>query len=109
MKIFRIVAAVMMLLFAALQYNDPDPLFWMVIYGLTSAVCFLSIKLKSKFFIVSSLVLSIVFLGYAGYNWPSTWMGFEQTIPPSLDAEKARESVGFIIAALFIAIAIIKR
>jgi len=109
MKIFRIFGAVAMLLFAAVQYNDPDPIWWMIIYGMTGVMCLLSITLKSNFFRIVTMICGLLFLVYSAYNWPSQWLGFDQTNPPSLDVEQARESVGLIIAAALLFIAVIKR
>ena len=39
MKIFNIVFSVLFVLFAALQYNDPDPYIWMPIYLYTAILC----------------------------------------------------------------------
>ncbi|MCG8388879.1 MAG: transmembrane 220 family protein, partial [Cytophagales bacterium] len=33
MKIIKLALALIFIAFAALQYNDPDPLLWMFIYG----------------------------------------------------------------------------
>lgn len=42
MRIFNLVLAVMFVIFAFLQVNDPDPLIWIAIYGLTAATCVLA-------------------------------------------------------------------
>lgn len=39
MRIVNLVLAVMFLLFAFVQVNDPDPLIWILIYGLVAATC----------------------------------------------------------------------
>ena|SRR5688572_20542369 len=39
LKILNGFLAVLFLLFAALQYNDPDPGVWMLVYGAMSIVC----------------------------------------------------------------------
>ncbi|MFY0654553.1 MAG: transmembrane 220 family protein [Cyclobacteriaceae bacterium] len=42
MKILKLFFGVLFLTFVIVQYNDPDPLLWMVIYGIVSAMFFLS-------------------------------------------------------------------
>jgi hypothetical protein len=38
MKIVKIVFVILFLIAGALQYNDPDPLLWMAIYGFAAGV-----------------------------------------------------------------------
>jgi len=44
MKIFNWFFIVTFIIFAGLQYNDPDPYVWMPIYLYAGALCWLSIK-----------------------------------------------------------------
>jgi len=37
----NLVVAAFFVLFTLVQYNDPDPLLWMIIYGLTALACVL--------------------------------------------------------------------
>jgi hypothetical protein len=46
MKTFNLVAVVLFVLFAALQYNDPDPYIWIPIYVVSAYVCFQTYKGK---------------------------------------------------------------
>ncbi|MFT4762658.1 MAG: hypothetical protein ACI9XO_000513 [Paraglaciecola sp.] len=39
MKITNIVLCILFLLFAAVQFNDPDPWIWVALYTLVAAVC----------------------------------------------------------------------
>lgn len=39
MRIFNFVLAVMFLVFAFLQINDPDPVLWILIYGIMAVFC----------------------------------------------------------------------
>ena len=39
--ILNLVVAVCFALFVLAQYNDPDPLFWMVVYGVAALACVL--------------------------------------------------------------------
>jgi hypothetical protein len=49
-RIFNLVFVGVFLLFAALQYNDPDPWLWVPIYGYASLVCFLYARGKRPHF-----------------------------------------------------------
>lgn len=46
MKFFNYFFIFVFIVFAALQYNDPDPYVWMPIYLYAATICWLSIKLK---------------------------------------------------------------
>ncbi|MFN4808776.1 MAG: transmembrane 220 family protein [Bacteroidota bacterium] len=46
MKMFNLVAAILFVLFAGLQYNDPDPYIWIPIYVVSAYVCFQTYKGK---------------------------------------------------------------
>jgi Transmembrane family 220, helix len=59
----------MFLFFASLQINDPDPIVWILIYGLMAVACVLS-----AFGIHSTWMMLIQALGYLIYTvllWPS--------------------------------------
>lgn len=42
MKVLNLLLAVMFLLFAFVQINDPDPVLWILIYGLMAVACVLA-------------------------------------------------------------------
>ena len=44
MKLFNIIFIVLFILFAAVQYNDPNPYLWMPIYLYAAYLCYESIK-----------------------------------------------------------------
>ena len=46
MKIFNIIFAILFIVFAALQYNDPDPYIWIPIYLVSAFVCYQTYKGK---------------------------------------------------------------
>ena len=46
MKRFNLVFAVLFVVFAVLQYNDPDPYVWIPIYLVSAYVCFQNFKGK---------------------------------------------------------------
>ncbi len=54
-KIINLSLAALFVLFAALQYNDPDPFHWMALYFFTALVC--------------------VFAAYRRYNIYVLWLG----------------------------------
>ncbi|MEY2586638.1 MAG: hypothetical protein RLY11_487 [Bacteroidota bacterium] len=46
MKLFNITFTVLFILFAALQYNDPDPYLWIPIYLASAFLCYQTFKGK---------------------------------------------------------------
>jgi hypothetical protein len=44
MKAFNLVWCILFVLFAALQYNDPDPYVWMPIYLYAAILCWLAFR-----------------------------------------------------------------
>ena len=74
MKILNSVLAVMFILFAAVQYNDPDPYIWMPIYLLPAAVCgFAAVGrvFDRRVILAGMVVLGIYAISYLPdfFNW----------------------------------------
>lgn len=63
MKAFNVVFIIVFIIFAALQYNDPDPYIWMPIYLYGAWLCYQAYhkKYNSKLYIAGF----VVYLGYA--------------------------------------------
>ena len=66
MKIFNGFFCFTFIVFAALQYNDPDPYLWMPIYLYTATLCFLAIR--NKFYPKAYVAGIIVYACYAVYK-----------------------------------------
>lgn len=65
MKIFNIFFCLVFILFAGLQYNDPDPYIWVPIYLYTAVLCFEAAR--KKFHRGAYLIGILVYLVYATY------------------------------------------
>ena len=63
MKLFNLIFCIFFILFAALQYNDPDPWLWIPIYLYAAVLCWLAFK--GKFFPKAYLLGIFGYLGYA--------------------------------------------
>jgi hypothetical protein len=99
MRIFAIVMAVIFVIFAALQVNDPDPFLWIPIYLYVALLSILYYRGK-----VSTLVLWVsaaVYLAGAIYMWPAHWAGvaLDQGMK-TVDIEHGRESLGLGLCVL---------
>jgi len=62
MRIFNFLLAVMFLLFAFLQLNDPDPVVWILIYGSMAVYCILAMyEFYSRKFMLAWIVLLVAY------------------------------------------------
>jgi hypothetical protein len=105
MKIVKIFLAVLFLLFALVQINDPDPLLWILIYGAMVVISVMSIfhRYPTGVMIVMAagylIMTTIYFPGFA------TWLGssdryllFDDLAKMQFPyIEEAREFLGLII------------
>ena len=67
MKIVNIFFCVIFIIFAALQYNDPDPYIWIPIYLYAAVLC--ALAAKNKFYPVAYWIGIIVYGLYAAYEF----------------------------------------
>ena len=107
MKIFNIFFCVVFIVFAALQYNDPDPYVWMPIYLYAAALCWLASR--QKFYPKAYLIGIAAYTVYAVYkvfdangliDWITKHHG--ENIAETMKAEKpwieeTREFFGLVI------------
>ena len=112
MKIFNIVFAILFLGFAALQYNDPDPLVWISIYMAMFAVCLLAFKQRN--YKILTVILALVYIGYAAMLTPALrawWQSEDRSLLfddlakmqfPYI--EETREFLGLLICLVVLAI-----
>ncbi len=107
MKIFNLFFCIIFILFAALQYNDPDPYVWMPIYLYAAVLCWLAFK--SKFFPLAYIAGIVVYAIYATYKffdengvWDWITKHHAQNIAGTMKAEapwveETREFFGLVI------------
>ena len=114
MKVFNIFFCFVFIVFAALQYNDPDPYVWMPIYLYTSVLCWLASR--NRFYPKAYIAGIIVYAVYALYkvfdaNGLIDWITKhnEQNIAETMKAEKpwieeTREFFGLVILIMVLLI-----
>lgn len=107
MKIFNLFFCCTFVLFAALQYNDPDPYLWIPIYLFAAFLCWKASK--GDYHPIATLVGIAFFTGYALYkvfdpNGLLDWMNLHhaENIAETMKAEKpwveeSREFFGLLI------------
>ncbi|WP_174714573.1 transmembrane 220 family protein [Leptospira yasudae] len=96
MKIFSIVTIFIWLVFAGLQWNDPDPWLWIPLYMSVVILYagFLMYPEKSKLWLRTSLILSALFSA-------GTVLAAMQIENLSFDDEVTREMGGLILSAIW--------
>jgi general stress protein CsbA len=114
LKVFNLIFCFVFIVFAALQYNDPDPYLWVPIYMYTAVLCWLAAKKKyhPKLYLYGIAVYAV----YAVYkvfdaNGLVDWIRLHhaENIAETMKAEKpwieeSREFFGLIILITVLAI-----
>ena len=106
-KNIHYLIAVIFITFAALQYNDPDPLLWMLIYGVVTLVAVLKVYLRQLnfkplvttfmvIFALYSLMYVPVFVEFLGNPDKSELFGAMKVTKSWI--EGTREFLGLLIA-----------
>ena len=114
MKAFHIIWCILFILFAALQYNDPDPYVWVPIYMNAAVLCWLAFR--NRYFPKAYVIGIVVYVAYAVYlfftkdgvrDWAMQHHG--ANITETMHAEKpcieqTREFFGLVIVIAVLAI-----
>ena len=93
-----LVWAILFLVFGFFQFNDPDGLIWVAIYG--SAAMFSVLAFKRKLNYKLLWVAAVLYTIGAWYLWPNSYQGLtlENGYTPAI--EEARESLGLLICTV---------
>lgn len=97
-KSFGLLFAILSIISAALQYNDPDPIIWILIWGTSAIISFLFVFNKISF-IITMIVGFLSFMGFI-YLYPSNFQGFNLNNGDIENVELGREAFGLLIIAL---------
>ncbi len=116
MRVVNFLLAVMFLIFAFVQINDPDPLIWIAIYG---AMAVFSVMAIFDFFPVRVIWVALVIL--VGYSFVyldgvRAWMATENKSALFDDVakmehwyiEEAREFLGLLICVVVLAAYVVR-
>ncbi|MET0244537.1 MAG: transmembrane 220 family protein [Flavitalea sp.] len=119
MRVFNIIFLVLFVLFAALQYNDPDPYLWIPIYLYGALICLLWLLKKQKTVLI--WIGIIAYLAYAGYLFVAddgvlSWINDHnaENIAATMKAERpwiedSREFFGLLILIVVLVIDLRKK
>lgn len=116
MKVLNLVLAVMFLAFAFLQVNDPDPVLWILIYGLMAVVCILAAF--NTYYKVAMIVLLVGYSVYCFFLIPGfqEWMAQEDKSVLLDDVmkmqypyiEETREFLGLLICIIVLVLQLVR-
>ena len=112
MKIINFILALIFLLFAFVQINDPDPILWILIYGNMAVLSVLAMfKMRFVYWLVATIVLYSIYaalLVNGAWEWiqsPDRSLLFDDIAKMQYPyIEETREFLGLIIcitAAVF--------
>ena len=93
MRFFSILGAVLFLLGAAVQYNDPDRYIWIPVYLIPSLVCLAAVSGKLHW-IFPIVVSGLAYVGFAV-------MALQVFGQQPLFSEEAREMWGLLVTGLW--------
>ncbi len=99
-KTLSAIFGLLFVLFAALQYNDPDPEVWIPIYGLAAIACFMAYAGVGRWWFFTAM--AVMYVVAAMYQWPPKFEGFlfSEVGMRSMNIEMAREAGGLAICAV---------
>lgn len=108
MRVLSGLFSMLLIVFALVQYNDPDFIFWFVIYGLAAVLCGLAAFKPQLFTDVGALrgLLALSLIGAASgtvYYWPSDEAWWTKEV--IWDNEMVREGLGMAIVMLGLVLA----
>jgi hypothetical protein len=105
MKVVNFLLALLFLVFAFLQVNDPDPLLWILIYGNMAVLSILAMfKMHFKYWVLLSALFFIVYgsiLAGGAWQWwqsPDKSLLFDDLAKmQNIYIEETREFLGLVI------------
>ncbi|TAG56815.1 MAG: hypothetical protein EAZ27_04100 [Cytophagales bacterium] len=115
MKYLFLFLSFIMCSFMVVQYNDPDPLMWMTIYGTVSV--FLALAAFNIYFPIllyiqmAMMLIGIIYLFPSVIDWIKLENGnnlMQQMNNSKLYIEETRECGGLIVAFIFVSLIVIK-
>ena len=105
LKIFASLFAVLFLVSAGLQYNDPDPYLWYLIYGVAAVASVLYVFDKLPLWL--AVLAGLLFIGGGIFSWPAQYEGVTIGGGDINNIEEGREALGlFITSVVFLVYAI---
>ena len=90
--------AVLFLVAAYVQWNDPDATIWYFIYGIAALASVLFFLNRLSFGV--AIILGLLYIAGTVALWPEKWEGISLEGGDIQNVERARESLGLLITGL---------
>jgi Na+/melibiose symporter-like transporter len=97
-KLFGLLMAMLFVIAAYVQWNDPDATLWYFIYGIAALASILFFMGRLSF--VVALILGLLYISGTVFLWPEKWEGLSIGDGDVVNIERARESLGMLITGL---------
>ncbi|MGB5237877.1 MAG: transmembrane 220 family protein [Flavobacteriaceae bacterium] len=97
-KIFSLLMAILFVIAAYVQWNDPDASLWYFIYGIAALASIMFFMGRLSF--VVAIILGILYISGTVVLWPEKWEGVSIGAGDIVNIERARESLGMLITGL---------
>ncbi len=103
-KAISLVLGILFVLFAIVQYNDPDPQVWIPIYAAAAVACAMAWADVGQWWFYAGM--AVIYVIAAWYQRPPAFEGLwlNEVGMKTLNVELARETGGLLICALGIGI-----
>ena len=97
-KIFALLMAILFVLAAYVQWNDPDATLWYFIYGIAALASVMFFMGRLSF--VVAIILGILYVLGTVLLWPEKWEGLSIGSGDIDNIEHAREALGMLITGI---------
>jgi hypothetical protein len=112
MKTVNFLLAILFLIFAFVQINDPDPILWIIIYGNMAVLCILAMfKMYFKYWNLLSVITYAIYAGLlfkSAWHWlqsPDKEMLFDDIAKmQNIYIEETREFLGLLICLIVLVV-----
>jgi hypothetical protein len=112
MKAVNLLLAVMFVVFAFLQINDPDPVVWILIYGALAVVCVLAAFRNYPRIVIIGLLIGLTVYSFVFIDGVKEWFSQEDKSALFDDIakmehpyiEESREFLGLMICIIVLII-----
>ena len=110
LRALNIAMTIIFLLCAAVQYNDPDPVRWMTIYGVAAAACVLALRARLSAFaaaLIAAVALTWAAVLARGVVGRISLAEILTLSNVALLAEEGRETLGLLMVGLWMIVLVI--
>ncbi len=108
-QVINIVLCVLFLLFVIVQLNDPDPILWVLIYGITAFIPLISNYIKIPKIILWLILIALLIYGFQYFPHLIDWLQtdnknelFGEMVYEKPYLEGTREFLGLFMSALVV-------